>query len=172
MWTYVAYQAPLHRVLQATILKWVAISSSRESSWPRDQTHISCKSPVLQADSLLLSPRKPDVCQSRKKSSRWRNYRGENMLYYAWRVPFFLNLASFFSSCWIFLTFLDLLLLPLSHSDCIPVYRVSLKISCPEGTVLEVCLAPQHYYHLGSATGWVIFWGADGLAPSVHCSLW
>ena len=34
----------VHGVSQATILEWVAISSSRESSRPRDQTHISCVS--------------------------------------------------------------------------------------------------------------------------------
>ena len=35
----------VHGVLQARILEWVAMLSSRESSWPRDQTHdfyISC----------------------------------------------------------------------------------------------------------------------------------
>ena len=31
----------IHGILQATILEWVAISSSRGSSQPRDQTHIS-----------------------------------------------------------------------------------------------------------------------------------
>ena len=31
----------VHRVFQANILEWVAISSSRVSSQPRDQTHIS-----------------------------------------------------------------------------------------------------------------------------------
>ena len=31
----------VHRISQARILEWVAISSSRESSWPRDQTRIS-----------------------------------------------------------------------------------------------------------------------------------
>ena len=36
------------------ILEWVAISSSRGSSQPRDQTHISCIS-CVQVDSLLLS---------------------------------------------------------------------------------------------------------------------
>ena len=37
-WT-VAYQAPvLHGILQARILEWVAISFSRGSSKPRDQT--------------------------------------------------------------------------------------------------------------------------------------
>ena len=30
-----------HRILQARILEWVAISSSRGSSWPRGWTHIS-----------------------------------------------------------------------------------------------------------------------------------
>ena len=32
----------VHGVLQARILKWVAISSSRASFQPRDQTHFSC----------------------------------------------------------------------------------------------------------------------------------
>ena len=29
-------------IFQARILEWVAISSSRGSSWPRDQTRVSC----------------------------------------------------------------------------------------------------------------------------------
>ena len=32
----------VHGILQARILEWVAISSSRGSSWPRDQNYISC----------------------------------------------------------------------------------------------------------------------------------
>ena len=32
----------VHRILQAWILEWVAISFSRGSSWPRDQTQVSC----------------------------------------------------------------------------------------------------------------------------------
>ena len=32
----------VHEVSQARILKWVAISFSRGSSQPRDQTHVSC----------------------------------------------------------------------------------------------------------------------------------
>ena len=31
----------VHRILQARILEWVAISSSRQSSWPRDRTSVS-----------------------------------------------------------------------------------------------------------------------------------
>ena len=32
----------VHEILQARILEWVIISSSRGSSWPRDQTLVSC----------------------------------------------------------------------------------------------------------------------------------
>ena len=32
----------VHGILQARILEWVAIPSSRGSSQPRDQTHVSC----------------------------------------------------------------------------------------------------------------------------------
>jgi len=32
----------VHGIFQARILEWVAISYSRGSSRPRDQTHISC----------------------------------------------------------------------------------------------------------------------------------
>ena len=32
----------VHGILQGWILKWVATSYSRRSSWPRDQTHVSC----------------------------------------------------------------------------------------------------------------------------------
>ena len=32
----------VHGILQARIQKWVAISSSRGSSWPRDWTQVSC----------------------------------------------------------------------------------------------------------------------------------
>ena len=42
----------VHGILQARILEWVAFSSSRESSQPRDQTQVS----PLQADSLPAKP--------------------------------------------------------------------------------------------------------------------
>ena len=45
----------VHGISQASILEWVAISSSKGSSQPSDWTHISCKSPALQSDSLSLS---------------------------------------------------------------------------------------------------------------------
>ena len=40
-----AYSLPgflVHGISQARILEWVAVSFSRRSSWPRDQTHVSC----------------------------------------------------------------------------------------------------------------------------------
>ena len=36
----------VHGILQARILEWIAIPSSREFSWPSDQTHNSCISCV------------------------------------------------------------------------------------------------------------------------------
>ena len=33
--------SPIHRIFQATVLEWIAISFSRGSSWPRDQTRVS-----------------------------------------------------------------------------------------------------------------------------------
>ena len=51
----IVYQAPLSMgFFQAKIQEWVAISSSRGSSQPRDGTCVSCKSPELQVDFLLL----------------------------------------------------------------------------------------------------------------------
>ena len=32
----------IHEIFQARVLQWVAISFSRESSWPRDRTWVSC----------------------------------------------------------------------------------------------------------------------------------
>ena len=57
----------VHRILQARILEWVAMPSSKGSSQSRDEP----VSPALQADSLLLrhwgSPIKP--VETAKKSS-------------------------------------------------------------------------------------------------------
>ena len=42
----------VHGILQERILEWVSVSSSRESSWPRDQKWVS----ALRADSLTIEP--------------------------------------------------------------------------------------------------------------------
>ena len=47
----------VHGIFQARVLEWIAISSSRGSSQPRDWTCISCVS-WLQVDFLLLSHRR------------------------------------------------------------------------------------------------------------------
>ena len=41
-WTVLG--SSIHGIFQARILEWVTISFSRKSSWPRDQTHVSCTS--------------------------------------------------------------------------------------------------------------------------------
>ena len=69
----------VHEISQARILEWVAISSSRGSSQPMDQTRISSKSPPLQADSLLLSqPGKPHLMEAGLKMEA--EYLRENSL--------------------------------------------------------------------------------------------
>ena len=55
----VACQAPLSMgILQARILEWVAMPSSRASSQPRDLSNLGIepRSPVLQVDSLQSKP--------------------------------------------------------------------------------------------------------------------
>ena len=46
-----------HGILQARILEWVAISYSRESSWPRDGAQVSC---LAGRFSTVESPGKPN----------------------------------------------------------------------------------------------------------------
>ena len=51
----------VHGILQTRTLEWVAMTSSRESFWPRDWTCVSCDSCIaggfFKVDSLLLSHR-------------------------------------------------------------------------------------------------------------------
>ena len=49
----------VHGILQASILEWVAISFSRGSSQPRDQTHISC---IAGGFFTAEPPGKPNPC--------------------------------------------------------------------------------------------------------------
>ena len=48
----------LHGILQVRVLEWVAISSSRGSSQPRDRT----QSPAFQADTLTSGPQSSQSC--------------------------------------------------------------------------------------------------------------
>ena len=68
----------VHGILQGKILKWVAISSTRGSSQPRDQTHISCVScitgrfftwwAIREALYIFILPVEPDSYQPRSIS--------------------------------------------------------------------------------------------------------
>ena len=49
--------SPVHGILQARLLEWIALSSSRGSSPPRDQTQCFLHIPHWQADSLPLKGR-------------------------------------------------------------------------------------------------------------------
>ena len=49
----------VHEILQARILEWVAISSSRGSSWPKDLTYISCGFCIAGGFFTTEPPRKP-----------------------------------------------------------------------------------------------------------------
>ena len=62
----VACQAPLSMgFFKVRILEWVAISSSRASSWPRDRTHISCISCLTGEFFTSEPPGKPKVERGR-----------------------------------------------------------------------------------------------------------
>ena len=51
----------VHGIFQARILEWVAISSSRESSQPGDQIHISCVSCIGRQVLYLCTIREAQV---------------------------------------------------------------------------------------------------------------
>ena len=51
----------IHGILQARILEWVAVSSSRGSSWPRDQTHFLCVSCIPGRFFIVEQLGKPNI---------------------------------------------------------------------------------------------------------------
>ena len=51
----------VHGISQARILEWVAISFSRESSRPRDQTQVSCIAGSLLHCRHIFLPTEPPV---------------------------------------------------------------------------------------------------------------
>ena len=62
LWT-LAHQTPAPEILQARILEWVSMPSSRGSSWPRDRNHVSCASCITGRFSLPLSHQEsPEKC--------------------------------------------------------------------------------------------------------------
>ena len=61
----------VHGIFQARILEWVAISSSRGSSQPRDRTGVSC---IWQADSLPLRPLGSQKCSNSVLLLKWHKW--------------------------------------------------------------------------------------------------
>ena len=110
-WT-VSHQPPLvHGIFQARILEWVAISFSRGSSQPRDQTHVSCVSCIWQGLYLLshLGSSKYG-CDSLKKitekdqnsrNSQWSILLQVSMLQHSleWNTQFPTQMPKFHTSC-------------------------------------------------------------------------
>ena len=86
----------VHGILQARILEWVAIPFSRESSQPRDQTHVSCISRQIlhawTASEARLSWRQPLKQATNHKlvsvlgMKNKRNYSAKNSLAVQWLV--------------------------------------------------------------------------------------
>ena len=61
--------------LQAVILEWVSMPSSRGSSWPRDQTQVSLCFLNWQTNSWpLMPPGKPRISQFKDHSKTFRDY--------------------------------------------------------------------------------------------------
>ena len=49
----------IHGIFQARILEWVAISFSKGSSWPRNQTYVSSSTLIAYGFFTTETPRKP-----------------------------------------------------------------------------------------------------------------
>ena len=110
----------VHGILQARILEWVAMTSSRGSSWPRDRTWVSrTAGEIFTTEPLgktLLSPQVPLILfsQSDKNmvSRSWRSECSVPLLYF-YLDFFFLSFycpysAQFGFYCCLFLLSLDL----------------------------------------------------------------
>ena len=70
----------VHGISQTRILEWIAVSFSRESSWPRDGN----VSPALQADSLPLSHQ--EALGSIMQSNNREMQKSPLTLYFKWQV--------------------------------------------------------------------------------------
>ena len=68
----------VHGIFQARVLQWVAISSSRGSSWPRDRTCVSCISwigrwilnQLCHLEFLVFSNRKSNSTEGQNRGGR------------------------------------------------------------------------------------------------------
>ena len=75
----------VHDIRQARILQWIAIHSSRGSSWPRDQIHVSCGSCLARHILCCWATREaiiyyvPDI--------QWEKEMATHSSILAWRIP-------------------------------------------------------------------------------------
>ena len=67
--------SPVHGILQARILEWVAMPFSKGSSWPRDQALVSCISCTAGGLSTAEPPKKPSWNVYR--NAEWSLYSSE-----------------------------------------------------------------------------------------------
>ena len=66
----------IHGISKERILEWVAISSSRRSSWHRDRTHvswISCISKQILTTSIIWEPYSTLLCVKSDTDNAWTN---------------------------------------------------------------------------------------------------
>ena len=74
----------VHGILQVRKLEWIAISFAKRSSWPRDQTHVSCIAGRLfiiwAMSSIYWLPRIKNECEKTGKGDR----DGEYMYIHGW----------------------------------------------------------------------------------------
>ena len=74
----------VHGIFQARILEWVVISFSRRSSWPRDQTCVSCiAGRFFITEPPRISPKVEETKRQERKrkmtQSKWQTFHKEKM---------------------------------------------------------------------------------------------
>ena len=101
LWT-IACQVPLSMgILQARILEWVTMPSSRGSSQPRDQTHVSCLLHREVSSLSLVPPGKPALSfrvllMQRIPCSSWASVKCSNaVVWNIWAQGSLLRVSSF-----------------------------------------------------------------------------
>ena len=75
LWSYSPTGSSVHGILQVRILEWVAMPSSRGSSWPRDWAHSSMQSlvvPALQADFVSLGHQAEETMAPHSSTLAWK----------------------------------------------------------------------------------------------------
>ena len=80
----------VHGILQARIREWVAVPSSRESSWLRDQTYLSCGSCMAGRFFTSEPPGKPLIGYTPIQNKKFKKIAGSKSLRSAFTLKDFL----------------------------------------------------------------------------------